>query len=83
MSVRLWGGHLGAYQRRKVREASRPRRPTTTEEVGFQMINPATEEFITEFGPLASAGAVLLDEINRMPLKSQSAFLERLQDRTR
>ena len=47
------------------------------------MINPATEEFITEFGPLASAGAVLLDEINRMPLKSQSAFLERLQDRTR
>ena len=26
-----------------------------TEVVGFQMINPATGEFITEFGPLASA----------------------------
>src|SRR6187397_258347 len=37
-----------------------------TEIVGFQMINPATGEFITEFGPLTS----------------QSAFLEGLQDRT-
>jgi MoxR-like ATPase len=53
-----------------------------TEIVGFQMINPATGEFITEFGPLASAEIVLLDEINRIPLKSQSAFLEGLQDRT-
>ena len=53
-----------------------------TEIVGFQMINPATGEFITEFGPLASAEVVLLDEINRIPLKSQSAFLEGLQDRT-
>ena len=53
-----------------------------TEVVGFQMINPATGEFITEFGPLASAEVVLLDEINRIPLKSQSAFLEGLQDRT-
>src|ERR1700741_733894 len=52
------------------------------EVVGFQMINPATGEFITEFGPLASAEVVLLDEINRIPLKSQSAFLEGLQDRT-
>jgi MoxR-like ATPase len=45
------------------------------------MINPATGAFITEFGPLASAEVILLDEINRIPLKSQSAFLEGLQDR--
>ena len=38
-----------------------------TEIVGFQMINPATGEFITEFGPLASAEVILLDEINRIP----------------
>src|SRR6186997_1601147 len=53
-----------------------------TEIVGFQMINPATGAFVTEFGPLASAEVILLDEINRIPLKSQSAFLEGLQDRT-
>ena len=53
-----------------------------TEVVGFQMINPATGELITEFGPMASAEVILLDEINRIPLKSQSAFLEGLQDRT-
>src|SRR5579864_5601366 len=47
-----------------------------TEVVGFQMINPATGELMTEFGPLASAEVILLDEINRIPLKSQSAFLE-------
>jgi MoxR-like ATPase len=50
--------------------------------VGFQMINPATGALVTEFGPLASAEVILLDEINRIPLKSQSAFLEGLQDRT-
>jgi MoxR-like ATPase len=50
--------------------------------VGFQMINPATGELMTEFGPLAEAEVILLDEINRIPLKSQSAFLEALQDRT-
>ncbi len=53
-----------------------------TEVVGFQMINPATGVLVTEFGPLASAEVILLDEINRIPLKSQSAFLEGLQDRT-
>ena len=53
-----------------------------TEVVGFQMINPATGELVTEFGPLASAEVILLDEINRIPLKSQSAFLEGLQERT-
>ena len=47
-----------------------------TEVVGFQMINPATGALVTEFGPLASAEVILLDEINRIPLKSQSAFLE-------
>ncbi len=52
-----------------------------TEVVGFQMINPATGELVTEFGPLAEAEVILLDEINRIPLKSQSAFLEGLQDR--
>jgi MoxR-like ATPase len=53
-----------------------------SEVVGFQMINPATGALVTEFGPLASAEIILLDEINRIPLKSQSAFLEALQDRT-
>jgi MoxR-like ATPase len=53
-----------------------------TEVVGFQMINPSTGALLTEFGPLASAEVILLDEINRIPLKSQSAFLEALQDRT-
>src|SRR5437762_11739078 len=53
-----------------------------TEVGGCQMINPATGAFITEFGPLASAEVILLDEINRIPLKSQSALLEGLQDRT-
>src|SRR6059058_4989880 len=53
-----------------------------TEVVGFQMINPATGELMTEFGPLATAEVILLDEINRIPMKSQSAFLEALQDRT-
>jgi MoxR-like ATPase len=52
-----------------------------TEVVGFQMINPATGQLVTEFGPMASAEVILLDEINRIPLKSQSAFLEALQDR--
>ncbi len=52
-----------------------------TEVVGYQMINPATGQMVTEFGPLASAEVILLDEINRIPLKSQSAFLEALQDR--
>src|ERR1700688_3443699 len=53
-----------------------------TEVVGFQMINPSTGALMTEFGPLASAEVILLDEINRIPLKSQSAFLEGLQERS-
>lgn len=50
--------------------------------VGFQRINPATGEIVTEFGPIASAEVILLDEISRIPPKSQSGFLEALQDRT-
>src|SRR4051812_35495733 len=46
------------------------------------MINPATGALVTEFGPMASAEVILLDEITRIPLKSQSAFLEALQHRT-
>src|ERR1700688_1081122 len=53
-----------------------------TEVIGFQMINPATGVLVTDFGRLASTEVILLDEINRIPLKSQSAFLEGLQDRT-
>src|SRR3954464_10399055 len=53
-----------------------------TEVVGFQMINPSAGALVTEFGPMASAEVILLDEINRIPMKSQSAFLEALQDRT-
>jgi MoxR-like ATPase len=53
-----------------------------TEVVGFQMINPHTGAVVDKFGPLASAEVILLDEINRIPLKSQSAFLEGLQDRS-
>src|SRR5437763_7016508 len=52
-----------------------------TEVVGLQMINPATGALVTELGTLASAEVILLVEINRIPLKSQSAFLEALQDR--
>src|SRR5438093_6194907 len=53
-----------------------------TEVVGFQMINPSTGALVTEFGPIASAEVILLDEINRIPMKWQSAFLEALQDGT-
>src|SRR5436189_5900802 len=53
-----------------------------TEVVGFQMINPSTGELVTEFGPMASAEVILLDEINRIPLKSQSGFLRGLHDPT-
>src|SRR5258708_13746747 len=53
-----------------------------TEVVGLQMIKPASGEMMTEFGPMVEAEVILLDEINRIPLKSQSAFLEALQDRT-
>src|SRR5687767_15951643 len=43
-----------------------------TEVVGFQMINPATGALVTEFGPMASAEIILLDEINRIPLDRKS-----------
>jgi MoxR-like ATPase len=44
-----------------------------TEVVGFQMITPATGEMMTEFGPLASAEVILLDEINRILLSARLA----------
>lgn len=53
-----------------------------TEVVGFERIDPVTGNLVTEFGPLSEAEIVLLDEINRIPPKSQSAFLEALQERT-
>src|SRR5438552_17944660 len=53
-----------------------------TEVVGSQMINPATGELIIEFGPLASAELIRLDEINRLPLKPRRAVLGGPQDRT-
>jgi MoxR-like ATPase len=39
-------------------------------------------EIPTSYDKMAQAEVILLDEINRIPLKSQSAFLEALQDRT-
>ena len=39
-----------------------------TEVVGFQMINPATGDMMTEFGPLVEAEVILLDEINRIQI---------------
>jgi hypothetical protein len=41
---------------------------------GFRSINPSTGEFAAEFRPLASAEVILLDEISRIPLKSQARF---------
>ncbi len=52
-----------------------------SEIIGFQRINPVTGEIMVEQGPIM-AEVVLLDEINRTPPKSQSAYLEALQDRT-
>jgi MoxR-like ATPase len=46
------------------------------------MINPSPGQLVTELGRWRRRRSHLLDEINRIPLKSQSAFLEALQDRT-
>jgi hypothetical protein len=52
-----------------------------TEVVGFQMINPATGQFITEFGPLASAEVILLDEpTSGLDPKSGAEFLDLLSE---
>ena len=48
-----------------------------TEVVGFQMINPSTGQLVTEFGPMASAEVILLDEINRIPSSRRARFSKR------
>lgn len=53
-----------------------------TEIVGFERINPVTGKIVIEFGPLAEGEIVLIDEINRTSRKSQSAFLEAMQERS-
>ena len=78
----LFGVILAAISNAKVARLQGRADLQPTEIVGFQMINPSTGELFTEFGPMASAEVILLDEINRIPLKSQSAFLEGLQDRS-
>ena len=70
-------------QRREVRAHPGPRRSAADRGRRLpddQSVEPG--QLVTEFGPMASAEVILLDEINRIPLKSQSAFLEALQDRT-
>lgn len=53
-----------------------------SEIVGFDMINPATGEHETTKGPIITAEILLLDEISRIAPKSQSGFLEGLQEGT-
>src|SRR5207247_11301015 len=47
-----------------------------------RMRYPAAGGRVSELGPLASAEVILLDEVNRIPLKSPSALLGGLQERT-
>lgn len=53
-----------------------------SEIVGFDMINPATGEHETTKGPIITGEILLLDEISRIAPKSQSGFLEGLQEGT-
>src|SRR6202023_4367847 len=69
----FFGGILAAISDAKFARLQGRADLQPTAVVGFQMINAATGEFITEFGTLSSAEVILLDEINRTPLKSQSA----------
>lgn len=50
--------------------------------LGAGIYNPKTGNFETHPGPIVKASVFLIDELNRTPPKSQSAFLEALQDRT-
>lgn len=50
--------------------------------VGAEIYNPKTGEFEIRKGPIVKAQILLLDEGNRIPPKTQSAFLEANQDRT-
>ncbi len=50
--------------------------------IGVEIFNPKTCEWERRPGPVVRANILLLDEGNRIPPKSQSAFLEVNQDRT-
>ncbi len=50
--------------------------------VGVELFNPKTGEWEKRLGPIVKANILLIDEGNRIPPKSQSAFLEANQDRT-
>jgi MoxR-like ATPase len=50
--------------------------------VGVELFNPKTGEWEKRLGPIVKANFLLIDEGNRIPPKSQSAFLEANQDRT-
>lgn len=50
--------------------------------LGAEIYNPRSGNFETHPGPIVGANVFLIDELNRTPPKSQSAFLEALQDRT-
>jgi MoxR-like ATPase len=50
--------------------------------VGVELFNPKTGEWERRPGPIVRANFLLIDEGNRIPPKSQSAFLEANQDRT-
>lgn len=52
-----------------------------TDIVGLQTYNPKTQEFKPELGPIF-ANIVLVDEISRMPPKTQSALLEAMEEGT-
>ena len=48
----------------------------------LQLIDEIRQTRVTSMDPEPLPWVLILDEINRIPLKSQSAFLEALQDRT-
>lgn len=53
-----------------------------SEILGSEIFNVKTGELEPRPGPIVKAGILLIDEINRIPEKSQSGFLEANQDRT-
>ncbi len=55
---------------------------TPSDIVGVEIFNPKTGEWEKREGPIVKAQILLLDEGNRIPPKTQSAFLEANQDRT-
>ncbi len=55
---------------------------TPADIVGCEVWNPKIGDFEKRPGVIVNVGVVLLDEINRIPPKAQSAFLEPLNDKT-